>query len=79
MKKLIAVLSVVLMSSALPAKAEPSAAAITFYIASAFVIGKNSDKIMALKPSFNLSDECKAKTVKASNGDYGYVTYEGCK
>lgn len=79
MKTLFAVLSVVLMSFALPAKAEPATGAVAFYIVSALVVGKYSDKIVSAKPSFNLTDACKAKTVQANGGNYGYVTYEGCK
>lgn len=78
MKKLLVVLFVSLFVS-LPVKADPSMGVVVAVAVAAGVAGKYSDNLLALKPNFNLTEACKAKTVQAAGGTYGYVTFEGCK
>lgn len=77
MKKLLAVLFVSLFVS-LPVKADPSMGVVVAVAVASGVAGKYSANLLAMKPNFNLTDACKAKTVQAAGGTYSYVTFEAC-
>ena len=71
MKTIIALISLVSVLFVPVAQAEPAHVA-------AFLVGYAIGVQKDAKPSYNLTDACQAKTVKAENGNYFFTSYEHC-
>lgn len=77
MKKMF-LLAVVLSVASVPVKADPSVGVVAAVAVVSALIGRFSPQLTELKPAPELTDACKAKSVKAKDGNYEYITYEGC-
>ena len=71
MKTVIAVVALMSVLFVPIAQAEPAHVAALLV---GYVIGVQKDK----PTSYNLTDACQAKTVKAENGNYFFTSYEHC-